>query len=141
MAGLRNYVITFVLVGLFMFSMFSFITNLQSENSAAVQIVTDPTVSNLTSSLTSGLETFDDIANEQRGGFEREEASVGLGELVFKSITGVGKVIGAVTITFYDIFGAAALLIGVPVIVINVLAGILVMTLVFLAWRLYRTGE
>lgn len=141
MATFRPYIITFLIVGLFMFSMISFVTNLQSENNAVVTLANDPTVINITGSLTSELEAFETLSNNQRESFDSETPSTSFGELIFESITNVGRVIGGVGTTFYAIIATASLAIGINPLVINVIGGIIIITIVLLAWRLYRTGE
>lgn len=137
----KTMIITFIILGLFMLSLFNFINITQSDNDVTNSLANDPDTASIINSLTENLTAFKEIAEDQRSSFERENPIAGFGELIFTSITGIGKIIGSVVINFYDILSTSALIIGIPPIVLNVISGIIIFTIVFLAWRLYRVGD
>lgn len=138
----RDLFIAFTLVALFMFCMISFSINLSSDNEANSSIISHPIINDTYSKLEANLSTFRATAEGQRGGFESELPSAGFGELIIFAVIGAGKILTESVVALFNIvFGSLSSVIGISPIVIGVFTSILLFTLIFLAWKLYKQGQ
>lgn len=134
--------ITFSIVSLFVFSTISFVALLQEENNAPTSILDNALINSTFVSLSSNISQQEVSTNTSKGAFDSDVPAPGFGSLIIFAIVGVAQGFTSIIITTYNILIILPLsLLGIPSQVANILGSILMMTLIFLAWRLYRVGS
>ena len=149
--GFRSLVISVLLVGVLMYALISFGVQFQKDMDAEQTILneTDSNLNNTYKSLRTNLTGAEDTANATRTSFESEEATAEFGSLTFKSIVGVGKSFTGTMVNFFNIiFNLLKIVFGLDeessaafTNVVGTLTSILVITVIFFAWRAYRAGS
>lgn len=140
--GFRNIVIAFLLVGLFMFSLISFGVELAADNEINQTILSHPTINSSYQKIESNLSTAASTASGQRANFETEIPTESFGSLLFYSIVSAGKVFGGMMASMYNLItGSFSEVLGVSPIVLGTITAIILMSMVLLAWRVYKSGE
>lgn len=141
MAEFKETVIGVVLVGVFALALLTFVYQAQVENNVADNIMNEPSLSGLNDTLTSNLEGVRGEAQDQREGFESDEAFIGDEGFGLTSIIGVTKKFTSLMFgTFNIVTGGIANILGIPAIVINVIVGALIITILLLGWRVIKAG-
>lgn len=149
--GLKTLIISVLLVGLFIYSFIAFGVQFQTDMDAN-QSILNTTASNLNKTygaLKTNLTGSEDTANSTRTSFESEEAKSEFGSLTFKSIVGVGKSFTGTMANFFNIiFDLLKVVLGLDeddnaafTVVIGTLGAIFLVTVIFFAWRTYRSGS
>lgn len=143
MAKFSDSFVSWVLLGLFVVSMIAFTIGIQEKNGLESTIGNDSIINSSYVSLTNTLSESTDTANSSKTAFESDiEPQTSFGDLVFVSILGVGKTITGMIIGVYNIlFVLPTTKLGIPKLITNVLSTLIIMTLVLMAWRVYRSGD
>ncbi len=142
----RNIIISFMLVGLFVFAMINFGIGVVVLNDGANSITDDARINSTFGQLESELENVQATAEDQRDKFDSESPTLSFGEILFESIVGVGRTFTSTTVGFMDVtftlifdsvFG------GDPAfaVVMGTVVGVMLLSIVFLLWRVYKAGE
>ena len=135
---LKELIYGFLLVGLFLVCIFSFILNFTADNSD-IELDTDEI--DLTG-LESSLNKSKSQAEEYMGSFQSENPLVSFGSLILFSIVGIGKlIITSVSVIFNILLGGMSAVLGIPPIITGVLTAIILMSLIFAVWKLIKTGK
>ena len=138
----KDYMIGFILAGLFLYCLIAFAVNAQLNNDVAHPITEDSRVGLVYSNLQSNLSGVENTANSSRTNFEQDTPTAGVLGFSMTAIVGVGKTLTATISNMYNItLGAVFGILGIPTIVLQVIGSILVLFIVLLLWRLYRVGE
>lgn len=139
----KDYFIGTILLGLIVFGMIAFTLGVETNNQANQSIQSDVRVGNVTKGVNGSLNSLQETTNKQRRNFQEENNPVfGIGELIFSSIISSGKVFLTVIVSMYEIiFLFVVDSLGIPGIIFNVIASILVFVLILAVWRVYRSGE
>jgi len=149
--GLKTLIISFLLVGLFTYSFISFGDKFQNDMDAN-QTLLNESDSNLNSTygfFRTNLEESEDTANTSRTSFESEKVTSEFGSLTLSSVVGVAKSFTGTMIGFFNvIFDLIKVVFGFDegnsaafTAVIGTLSAILLITIIFFAWRWIRTGS
>lgn len=137
--GLKSYVVTFLIVGLFIVSMFTFVFNFTAANKPIAGFNSEGV--NLTG-LQNTLQNTQEKAESWQESFSKDNPILALGELVVGSIWGVLKLIGdSIIIIFNIVFGAASQVLGIPPLALAVVSAILIMSIVLAIWKIIKTGQ
>ena len=140
--GFKGLIISFILVGLFAFAMINFGVQLSLENDSNQSILENSAINRSYHRLESNLTELRDEAQTQKEGFEGEDPKLEGGSLLFKSIVGAGKTFSStITSVWIIISDVAYNVFGINEIILGVLASILLVTIIFLAWRAYKAGS
>lgn len=141
-----KYLITFILIGMFAFMMIGFVVQTQSDNDANSSILNDSRFSNVYSSINSSLMQARNDANTTKTAFEKESPISEFGSLIFFSIVSTIRVLTGTASTLYNV--TIGLLLDVLIsdkrvesIVSASLGTILVITLIFIGWRVIKQGS
>lgn len=138
----RKTFITFSMISLFVFASISFIVSFQSENNADSSILENELINRTFSSLGSDISGQELSSNSSKNAFESEIPAPGFGSLIIFAIVGVAQTFtGIITTTYNVIIVLPISLLGVPQQVAQILGSILMVSLLLLAWRLYRVGS
>ncbi len=142
MASFRELFITFSIISLFTFSAISFVVLFQSENDSSSSILENELINRTFTNLGSDITDQETSSNSSKEAFESEIPERGFGSLIIFSIVGVAQsFISIITTTYNVIIVLPITLLGVPFEVAKILGSILMMSLIFLAWRVYRVGS
>lgn len=143
--GARDMVISFMVIGLFVFSMISFGVGIAVLNDGQ-SISDDPKIGDAFEDYKAQLNVTQAEAQAQRDSFDSEKPTLSFGEILFESIVGVGRTFTSSMVTFVDItfglvftviFGAGSAF----AVVLGVMTSIVLITIVFLLWRVVKAGE
>ena len=94
------------------------------------------------SNMTSAVNNAYPTASAQLNASAEEQPSLAFGSLVMFSIVGAGRIFTGTLTTIYQIFFVLiAEEIGIPIIVMNTLMAIILITLIFSIWRTIRIGS
>ncbi len=145
MVNFRQLVVGFLIVGIFMFSLISFGITLQTQNNSSQSLLDDSTFNDTFGDLQTEIQGSKVVADNQREAFESQEPGAGGFNFDLTSIIGAGikftdflsSAGGMITI----ILTAPQVYLGIPGIVTIGIASLITITIILLAWRLYRTGE
>jgi len=142
----KDLLISFIIVSLFAFSLLAYAIGIANMNNTNASIINDPRVSVFNQSIGSQLESIDETGDEQRENFESENPSTSFGEIIFQSIVGVGKTLTSSVFGFVNLLATlvSSTIFGnnkVFAVVIGSVFAILTISIIFLLWRAYKTGE
>jgi len=137
--GVRTYLVGFLLAGLFIVAMVGFMNNLYGFNSDNQTIVQTGYIEY--DSLEANISTAGDDSEDWLETFTSESSVISFGEIVFNSITGIGTLVIGTIKTLLGIYGQiGSNLLGLDPMVLGVINAIILSSLIFLIWRLYRAG-
>lgn len=142
MGSFKNVFISFVLVAVITLSLITFSVNVATNNDADATILENQQINSTFSGLEEDLRDLETTSQDQRENFEDDSITSGLGFLVFQTIISGGRVFTGIIIGFFNILGTPlASIIGVPTAILGAFTSILVVSLILLAWRLYKRGD
>jgi len=142
----RTLFIGFVLVGLFAFSLLTFGTNFAANNNANITVLDSPALNNSYVGFQSQLESGQTNAQINSNTFDNSTISEDAAYLPISPIRAVGKVfqgtlnsIYSTTIgLFVEQFNLGE---GSGIIITGAIGLILAITIIFLLWRAYKSGD
>ena len=141
-AGFRQVFITFSIIMLFVFSTISFVVIFQSENDSNNTILENELINRTFIKAGGNISSQQTSTSSSQESFEAEVPEKGLGSLIIFAIVGVVK---GFTKTITQAYNLVIVLpisaLGVPNAVAQILGSILMVSLVLLAWRVYRVGS
>ncbi len=148
----KGMVIGFVIVGIFFFCLVSLTIQFQSDNKVNNSLLNDPEYSELNktfSSMNITLSSVQKIAGVQRESTEQEAHQKGFGSLVSFAIKDSAKAFSSMVIVIPNLlFGTIKPVLGLDdnpsggmALILNVIIGIIVISLLFLGWRLFKAGS
>lgn len=138
----KDYLIAIVLVGIFTVALISGIYQGQIENNANTTIGQDPRVNTIWTELNSSVNDANDAANSTRGAFESDNPNFASGFFLLGSLFSAVKTFTGLFVNSFDlIFSFLTQTLGIPSVVVGAFTAILLITLVFLGWRLLKVGE
>lgn len=141
MATFYDTFINFMLAGLFIFAIFSFITVFQNENNTDDKIQDNSIINDSFYDLTTDLTGFRDKSQAQKSLFESETPTGGFGTILLFSILSVGKVFNGMMISIFNtIIKLPMAFLGLDIIVVSVLSTILILTIIIGLWAVYKLG-
>lgn len=133
--------VSFVLVGLAVFALISFVVNLSTDHGQDT-ILENEVFNNTYEALQTDLGEIGGTAQTQRENFEADPPTVEFGALVVFAIVSAGQIFAGTIISLYNIFIVLpSTFLGIPQIVVSVLSGIVIITIILSLWRLYKVGE
>lgn len=133
---------TFIIVGVLMFSMISFIVISQQNNGVDDTILENSLINKTFSNLGQNLTILENNTQTQRQNFESEIPERGFGSLIIFSIVGITQKFTGLLIGIYNIFIVLpSSILGISPVVTSAISSILIVSLVLLGWRVYRIGS
>ena len=141
----RNMIISFMIIGLFVFAMISFGIGIATLNDGT-SITEDKRINKSYGQYETQLKQVQSEAEEQRNKFDSESPTTSFGEILFSSIVGVGRTFTSSLVNFMDItfslvfttvFGRDPAF----AVVTGTIIEIILLSIVFLLWRVYKAGE
>ena len=133
----KNY----MFVGLMIFSLLTFFIIVQSDNNATDPIVEDPILNNTYSDLETTLGGLRNQSQAQKELFEGENPTTGIGSILLFSILSAGKVFnGMIIAVFNTLLKFPVIILGFDPILISVLGALLIASIIFGLWAVYKLG-
>ena len=140
-ASFRDVFVTFALIGIFVFAGISFIVQTQLDNDVENTILENEVINKTYTNLETDLSDFGSETQTQKESFESEIPERGFGSLIIFAIIGVGQKFTGMITGIYNIFIVLpASILGISPVVIGVFTAMLIVSLILLAWRVYRAG-
>ena len=142
MAGFREYLIAFMMAGLFLLVMINFVINMARDNNAQQSIQHDPIINSTFHNLNVEIENIQRNTTAAKDSWEKETISQQIGDLLFGSVKIIGIILGGTIKGFYAIFRvfAESKVLGIPSIVVTYILSIVSLTVLLLGWRLLKRG-
>ena len=140
----KSMIVSILLVGICIISIISFIISFEQENAVNDTIMKYSSINTTYVTVSSELSKSSSDANTTMEGFvgEGKNPIIAGVELVFSSILSAGTVFMKSTITFFNIMtGPASEILHISPMIIGTILAIVIITLMLLAWRLYKVGE
>lgn len=139
---LRELIISFVLVGLFVFLVIFAAIGASIDNGSESSLLANDNIKNTYNSLNKSLFEAQAQAGNSSQAYTSDIGGIAFGWLVLQYIVTIGKTLGDFAIGIYIIiFGLIAKTLGIPDIVVGVIFFGLVTTIIFAAWATYRQGR
>lgn len=138
--GLDKFIISGLLLGLVAFALFSFAYQISIDNNSTT-LMNHPYMNQTFYSINNSLKEVQSKSESQYNATSNEPISAGYGSLILFSIRGAGNVFGGmITSVFNPIFNLSKNVLGIPTIILGVFISIILVLLIFLAWKMYRIG-
>lgn len=140
----QNYVVMFLVVGLFLVVMVSFSVSLAYNNHSNQSLASDPNLNKTVQNLVVSLEDASNSVTSSGQTFATESEGVTTEdtEITLPSIIGVYQTGNAVTAGMLSFFNALAVqYLGLDLLTVSILGAILMITLVIAGWALFRSGR
>ena len=139
--GLDKFIIAGLLLGLFSLSFFMFAFNLINDNNTNNnQLLNDKNFNKTFYSINKSLDNIQTESEKQYNSTSKESISIGFGSLIYFSIRNAGNIFGGMVTSVLNPIFNMVISVGIPPIVIAVFISIILVTLIFLAWKMYRIG-
>ena len=137
----RGTFITFALIGLLVFATISFVFGFQRDNEIDETILENPIINSTFNRLGTNLSSFGSDTQTQRATFESEVPERGFASLIIFSVVSFAqKSTGLVVAVYNVLIISPASILGISPVVFSVLNAIFLLSLILLAWRVYRVG-
>jgi len=138
----RKIFIAFALLGVFMFAFLNFGLDIARNNDVNQSILSDTQMNDSFNRLQANLSSYSAVSQGQRENFESELPTEGFGTLIIFAIISAGKVFTSLLVGIFNtIFFPLSNIIGVSPVILGVFASIFLLTIIFAAWRVYKSGE
>jgi hypothetical protein len=131
----------FVMLGIVLLSLFSFIVYTQSDNSSTDPLSNNPAFSKVLSNLTSQAQASGTSANNGSNSFFSENPQSGFGSIILMSIVSIGKTFSSLVYGFFSIaIELPVVILGIPVSIYSLLITWLIIIVIVALWLLYKLG-
>lgn len=138
----RKLWVTFALIGLMVFSLLAFIVQFQTDNQQADSILNNTIINRTYSGLQTNLSSFGSTSQGQRGVFESETPTDSFGSLIIFSIVSSGKIFTGMLVGVFNLLILLpSSLLGLSPVIVSTLSAILIVSIIFALWRVYKVGE
>jgi len=138
--GFKDLIIAFPIVAIFSLALIMFGVNLGLDNGSDQNILDDERLARFNETLRGQLDDFSQTTNSSRQQFETQgekEDDEGFSINPFRIIIGLYSS----TIAFAGLMFAFLIdMVGLPGILLNVVAGIIIILIIILAWRVWKVG-
>lgn len=141
----RSAFITFLLIALFAFSLIAFGVQVSLDNNTNSTILKNDVINRTFAQLETNLSQQEGIAGDQRESFEGENPILGTDSFLFKSIIGAGKTFTSSLSIFNNLFFGFILKTlglgeGKGLVILGTFSAIILIIIIFVLWRSYKTG-
>jgi len=132
---------SFMILGIMLFSIFSLIQRNQDVNNVDEKIADNVLMSNTFNKFDSNMSSLRDRSNALKTTFESDNPTTGFGSILLLSIVGVGK---SATSMMFGIYNSVTTLpgvvLGVDPVLIGIITTMLILSLIIGAWVIYKLG-
>lgn len=136
----QDYQVNFLLTGLFLFAIISFAVGISGNYGHSEDFVKDEKID--FTDIQTQVESTNEQAESWEKSFRSDNLFVALGSIVLFSVWGIIKLMWVTTIGMYNvIIQGATNVLGIPAMVTATITTILIVGLIFSAWRFIKAGE
>lgn len=133
--------ISFMLIGVIIYGLFSFIDLSQEQNNIENKFVDDPLINKTYKNLETDLSSLSEQSQAQKTLFESENPTSGFGTILIFSIVSAGKIFNGMMIGLFNtLINLPTIVLGIDPIIISVINTILIITIIIGLWVLYKLG-
>ncbi len=141
MAQFYKLFINFILIGMIALGVLGFTVGLQEDNNLNDTITNNALINSTFTSLEADLSGFRDKSQSQKSVFESENPTEGFGSILLFSILSSGKVFNSMIVgIFNSIIALPAVVLGIDPAILSVVATLLLITIIFGLWSVYKLG-
>jgi Flp pilus assembly protein TadB len=138
----KGFVIAALLVSLFIYAAISLSTTLSSNQNKNFTLLENEAINRSFTNIQTELEDSEATTSAQREAFEEDTAEEDIFVLNLKSIISVGRKFTQLVVNLYSLtFGMIAEVLGISVLVLTIITSIIIITLILLAWSVFRIGK
>lgn len=141
----KGMIVSFVLIGLFIFAILNFGIYLSSNNNANMSITDDSVIGSKMTDINTTLRELQDDATDKKQEFEEETGSLSTGFLIFGSILGTTKAFFSTVLNIasstFSIIDSGLGLGGTGTLILGVFSGIIIVVTLLLIWRVAKAGS
>jgi hypothetical protein len=138
----KEFLVSFAVIGLFIFAILTFAVNFQLENQTSIGLMTDSRMNDTYNDINENLNDLNLEAIKQMNNTENAELEQGVDYFSIASIWGSFKKFASNIKGVSNILGNSMRnYIGIDPLVIAFIFSIVLISLVFLGWKLLRVGE
>jgi len=131
-------IVTFILISLFAFLLIGFATQLSSNYD---KNTTDIEEKLGASAISEHISSTKDTAESWKQSFQKQNIFSSIAGIIVTGIFNLANTISLAVTTPFRIFGNILTnVIGVPVVVVNIISALIVLTIIFGIWRLIKIG-
>lgn len=142
MANFQKLFINFMLIGLVVFGLFTFVADTQSHNGVTTKFTDNPTINASFGNLSADLLDSATKSKAQKALFESEKPTVGVGTILLFSIISAGKVFNGLVIgVFNTLIKLPVTFLGLDPVIVAVLSTILILVIILGLWAVYKLGS
>lgn len=140
MASFQDLMVSTLLFALIAVALISFGAQMAIDNEANSTILQDPNINATLINLTTSLESSQGIAENQSKS-QDENLPVALFDFLFESIIGSVRIFKAQITVIYNLtLGLLISKVGLPIVVLATFSAIILIVIIFRAWRNFKTG-
>lgn len=142
MAKFSNLFMNFMLIGIVILSLFSYIVITQEENNIEDKFVSDPLINKTYENLKVELGGLEDQSQAQKTLFESENPTSGIGTILLFSVVSVGKVFNGMIIGLFNtLIELPTVILGLDALTLSVIGTMLILTIILGLWIIYKLGS
>ena len=131
----------FMLIGLAIFSIFSFISNFQDNNGVTEKLMDNALMNESFGELQTDLRTLRDQSQAQKTLFESENPTSGFGTILLFSIVSSGKVFnGFIVSIFNSVIKLPQVVFSLDPVITSIISSILLLSIIIGLWIVYKLG-
>lgn len=131
----------FMLIGLFIVSLFAFSSSFQEDNNVENQFLENTLMNETYGQLRVDLGEIRDKGQAQKTLFESENPTSGFGTILLFSVVSTGKVFNGMVIgVFNTLIKLPIVFLGLDPLVISVIVGMLILAIIIGLWTWYKLG-
>lgn len=141
MASFSKLSFNFMLIGLIVFSLFSFVIQFQSENNSPLEITDNVLVNDTFGDLKTRLTAVGDESQDVNKVFESDNPLEGFGSILLFSIVNAGRTFNSMIIGVFNIIIRLPVsILGIDPIITSILVTMLAITFIIGLWAVYKLG-
>ena len=141
MVSFYNLFVNFMMIGLVIFSIFSFIVVTQDKNESSEKFLDNALIVANYQSLNTSLENLGNDSNSAKSVFESENPTAGFGSIILLSIVSSGKVFNAMFVGIFNtLIKLPVAFLGFNPILVSIFATLMGFTIILGLWIIYKLG-
>jgi len=143
MAGqdFKGFLITFILLSMFIVALINFGVQFADDTQSSKSLIDHPSISVLNSTVTANLSNAQGLAQGQRDNVEKDTPIIAF-DFLLSSIVGTWRIFNSVTFNIINVVADISHnVLGVPPIIIGAVLSIMLITVIYLGWKMIKTGQ
>jgi hypothetical protein len=129
------------MIGLFVIAIIGFSVGFSQDNNLNSSITDNPHINASYVSINSSLSNFRGDSQNQLQATANETGTIGEDSLILPSLWGAVKTFFATIISIGNALVALPTIVGIPPVITGTIIAIIVVMIIFLAWKVIKVGE